>query len=93
PKPTWPANFVVARAYVDQLARSNALTPDRVTAVRQALDRAEKSSAQTRRAALTQLASSLGQDATSSSDQQKVRKLVAVVTELANGAATGAGGR
>ena len=25
PKITWPANFVVARAYIDQLARSKAL--------------------------------------------------------------------
>jgi hypothetical protein len=90
PKMTWPATFVVARAYVDQLERSNGLPALRVQAVRQALARAEKSQDQTRRDALTQLASALGQDAATSGDQAKVQKLAAVVTELAGTAATGA---
>jgi hypothetical protein len=90
PKITWPAAFVVARAYVDQLERSNGLAAERVKAVRQALDQAEKSQGQTRRTALSQLATSLGQDASMSSDQAKVQKLTAVVTELANTAAVGA---
>src|SRR5881392_1158556 len=38
PKISWPASFVVARAYVDQLERSNGLAILRVKAVRQALD-------------------------------------------------------
>jgi hypothetical protein len=84
PKITWPASFVVARAYVDQLARSNGLSVERVKAVRHELDRAEKSQGQTRRDALTQLATALGQDAATSTDQAKVQKLAAVVTELAN---------
>src|SRR6266850_2445336 len=33
PKITWPANFVVARAYVDQLARSNALPPKQLASM------------------------------------------------------------
>ena len=90
PKITWPASFVVARAYVDQLERSNGLATLRVKAVRQALDQAEKSQGTARRDALTQLASSLGQDAATSTDQAKVQKLTALVTELANTAATGA---
>src|SRR5713101_4181232 len=90
PKITWPASFVVARAYVDQLERSNGLAVERVKAVREALDRAEKSQGQARRDALTQLATGLGQDAATSSDQAKVQKLAGVVTELANTAATGA---
>jgi len=90
PKITWPASFVVARAYVDQLARSNGLSVERVKAVRHELDRAEKSQGQTRRDALTQLATALGQDAATSTDQAKVQKLAGVVTELANTAATGA---
>jgi len=90
PKLTWPASFVVARAYVDQLERSNGLATLRVKAVRQALDQAEKSQGTARRDALTQLASSLGQDAATSTDQAKVQKLTAVVTELANTAAAGA---
>jgi len=90
PKMTWPASFVVARAYVDQLERSNGLSPVRVKAVRQALDGAEKSQGAARRAALSQLATSLGQDASMSSDRAKVQKLAGVVTDLSNTAATGA---
>ena len=41
PRVQWPANFTVARAYLDQLARGNALTPERVTALRTAIDRAD----------------------------------------------------
>jgi len=90
PKMTWPASFVVARAYVDQLERSNGLSPVRVKAVRQALAQAEKSQGAARRNALTQLATSLGQDGSMSTDRAKVQKLAGVVTELANTAATGA---
>jgi hypothetical protein len=93
PKITWPAAFAVARAYVDQLARSNGLSAERIAAVRQSLDRAERANGQARRDALTQLATSLGQDAATSSDRAKVQKLAAVVGELANGQAAGAGGR
>jgi len=90
PKMTWPASFVVARAYVDQLERSNGLSPVRLKAVRQALAQAEKSQGAARRNALTQLATSLGQDGSMSTDRAKVQKLAGVVTELANTAATGA---
>jgi len=90
PKLTWPASFVVARAYVDQLERSSGLSAERLKAVRQELARAEKSHGQARRDALTQLATALGQDASASSDRAKVEKLTAVVTELVNTAATGA---
>ena len=59
---TWPPNFVVARAYVDQLARANAMAPERVTAVTGAIDRAEKAPAGgERRAALDQLDQVAGQ--------------------------------
>ena len=33
PKIVWPANFIVARAYIDQLTRSNALEPKRIAAL------------------------------------------------------------
>src|SRR6185312_7202826 len=71
PKLTWPASCVVARAYVDQLERSNGLSTARVTAVRQELSRAEQAQGQVRRDALTQLSTALGQDAAGSSDQAK----------------------
>ncbi len=90
PKLTWPASFVVARAYVDQLERSKGLSAARLNVVRQELARAEKSQGAARRGALTQLATALGQDASMSTDRAKVEKLAAVVTELANAATTGA---
>jgi len=39
----WPRQLVVAKAYVDQLERSQALPPDRIAALRQAIQRAESS--------------------------------------------------
>lgn len=39
----WPRKLVVARAYIDQLERSQALAADKITALRQAVDSAEKS--------------------------------------------------
>lgn len=39
----WPAKLVVAKAYVDQLSRSQALPSDKITAVQQALQNAERS--------------------------------------------------
>src|SRR5580693_5970274 len=43
PKIVWPRNFVVARAYVDQLVRSSALSPQKVAAINVAMDKAETS--------------------------------------------------
>lgn len=42
-KLSWPANFVVARAYLDQLERSKALPDKRIADLRSQIDRAEKS--------------------------------------------------
>src|SRR5437763_1889523 len=83
PHIVWPPSFFVAGAYVDQLARSDGLAPERVAAVGQALDRAQKLSGAERRAALTQLATQLGGDAAGAADAAKVRALAAAVTELA----------
>ena len=41
PRLTWPANTVVARAYVDQLTRSNSIQPDRAKVVKAALDKTD----------------------------------------------------
>ncbi|PYP73097.1 MAG: hypothetical protein DMD41_07350 [Gemmatimonadetes bacterium] len=98
PKLVWPASFMVARAYLDQLARSNGLAPDKVLAARTALARAEKLAGQPRRDALTQLVMQLNGDASGTTaqlsiagtgvagaaDQAKVRLLAAAVMDLAN---------
>ena len=85
-KLVWPASAVVARAYLDQLARGNGLAVDKIAAARQALARAEGMSGQGRKDALTQLAAQLNGDAAGAADQAKVRTLAAAVTDLANAA-------
>jgi hypothetical protein len=39
----WPAQLVVAKAYVDQLSRSQALPADRITSLQKAIQSAETS--------------------------------------------------
>ena len=85
PKFVWPASFVVARAYLDQLARSNGLAADSVSAVRKDLARAERLSGPARRDALTKLATRLESDAPSAAEPAKVRTLARELTEMVNG--------
>jgi len=80
----WAASFVVARAYLDQLARTNGLAAAQVTSARNALASAERLTGQKRKTALTQLAAQLNRDATGASDSAKVKTLAAAVTDLAN---------
>jgi hypothetical protein len=84
PQFVWPASFVVARAYLDQLERSNGLPSDRIAAARRALAGAESAAGQRRRNALTRLATQLNGDAPGAADQAKVRMLAAEVTDIAN---------
>jgi LVIVD repeat len=83
PKLVWPTTFALARAYLDQLARSNGLSAARVTAVRAELTRAEGLSGMARHNALAQLGTQLNGDAAGSSDQAKARLLASTVTDLA----------
>jgi hypothetical protein len=80
---TWPASFALARAYVDQLERSNGLTATRIGTVRAALRRAEGASGAARRTALTTLATQVNGYAAASSDAAKVRLLSGAVRDLA----------
>jgi hypothetical protein len=82
-KNVWVPSFALARAYLDQLARSNGLASETIAAARTTLANAERSGAQ-RKAALTQLASQLNTAAGSARDQAKVRVLSSAVNDLAN---------
>jgi len=82
----WPASFMVARAYLDQLARSNGLAPAELSAARTALAGAERLSGQGRRDALTQLATQLKGDAQGAADPARVGMLAGTVTDLAGAA-------
>jgi hypothetical protein len=84
PRMTWPPSFALAGAYVDQLERSRGLSAARITAARQALQRAQGASGAARTTALTQLATQLEGDAAGSSDAAKVRMLVGAVRDLSS---------
>ena len=79
----WPPSFALARAYVDQLERSNGLAAARVAAIRQELAGAEKASGAQRKDALTRLASQVDGDASGAGDPAKVRTLAGAVKDLA----------
>lgn len=83
PQYVWPARFVVARAYLDQLNRNNGISRDRSSAIAAELGRAEHLSGADRQGALTQLATQLEGDAQSAGDPAKVRILAGTVKALA----------
>ena len=74
-----------ARAFLDQLERSNGLPAARLESVRSDLATAEKASGATRQAALKKLATQLNAEAAKSSDQPKARMLIEAVRELMTG--------
>jgi hypothetical protein len=82
----WPAALPVAKAYLDQLGRSQGLTPVRMTAVSGVLAAAELATdAAAKRRLLEPLARQLDADARTSSDPTKVRLLADVVRRIATG--------
>ena len=81
-KLVWPAQFVVARAYLDQLERRNGLAAERVQVTRRALADAERAQGPARRDLLVRLATQLDADAAGAADRSKVGALAGVVREL-----------
>jgi hypothetical protein len=79
---TWAPSFAVARAYADQLWRSRGLGITRSILVESAIDRAERMSGASRRAALARIAAELDDHAAASRDAAKVRMLASVLREL-----------
>jgi hypothetical protein len=78
PNIIWPSNFIVARAYVDQLARSQALAPPRIAAVNAAIADSKGG------ADLMAIAVSLDKDAAEAkapADAQRMRALAAILKE------------
>ena len=83
PKFVWPASFVVARAYLDQLVRDNGISSARSGAIGRDLDRAEKLKGASQRNALNRLATQLDRDSRSAADPTRVEALAASVRDLA----------
>jgi hypothetical protein len=82
-KIVWPPSFALAKAYLDQLERSNGLAAMRIQTTRDALAAAERATALQRRTALTQLATQLSAEVAGSSDPAKMQLLAAAVSDLA----------
>ena len=80
----WRPSFALARAYVDQLARTNGLSTSRVNSARSALNSAEQGSGTTRRNALMLLAAQLRTDGSGVTDRAKMQLLANAVEGLAN---------
>jgi hypothetical protein len=79
----WPRKLVVAKAYVDQLERSQALPADQITALRQTIQRAESSHLNQRELAkLKGLAASVEKSAASAKSAADSSRLQALVEIL-----------
>jgi len=82
-KLVWAPSFALARAYLDQLARSKGIGDDVIAAARTSLDTAERRAGAQRKTALTELATRLNTAAATAQDQTKARLLSTAVTDLA----------
>ncbi len=85
PVSEWPATFSLARAYVDQLDRADAMSPAELLLVRTALYNAENQSGATRAQTLTELANGVAGMAADSGDPAKAQMLADAVRRLAQG--------
>jgi hypothetical protein len=87
PKITWPANFVVARAYIDQLTRSRALAPPRIAALNAVIAKFDASRSNSKEGVdLMAIAVSLDKDAAEAktpADADRMRALAAIFKERA----------
>lgn len=79
----WPSTFALAKAYLDQLQRDNALGSDALQAMRDGVAEAETSSD---RAGLMQLAAMAERSAQSSDHADKMRALAGTLRDLAGSA-------
>lgn len=86
PRFEWPASFVLARAYLDQLERGHGLAKNRVSSVAKTLKQAETQQGTKQGGTLTRLAADLERDAGRSSDPARVRLLAGVISDLAGAA-------
>ena len=80
----WPARYVVARAYLDQLVRADRLREAWAAPVYRELRRIESLRLNRRRAALVTLAARVDRDARTSSDPTRVAALASVIRRLAD---------
>jgi LVIVD repeat len=80
---SWPATYSLARAYLDQLERSNGMDAGKIADARAQLARAEKAGGPERQQTLTQLVSRLETAVKGAGDAAKVQLLAGAVRQLA----------
>ena len=84
----WPAKLVVAKAYLDQLSRSQALPADKITALQKAIGNAENSHmSKSNVAKLSGMAPSLEESATAAKTPADSKRLHALADILKHPAA------
>ncbi|MDQ3071041.1 MAG: hypothetical protein M3R55_15095 [Acidobacteriota bacterium] len=81
-KMVWPPSFALARAYADQLKRSNGLSAARLASVYTDLTAAERLTGTARTRALSRMVTTLNADVARSTDKEKVRMLGAAIAAL-----------
>ncbi len=79
---TWPASYSLARAYLDQLERSNGLDQSKIASARAELASAEKSTGANQSAALARLVSQLESESAGAADAAKVQLLAGTLKQL-----------
>jgi len=79
---TWPKTYSLARAYLDQLERSNGMDAGKIATARAELARAEKVSGAKQQEVLTRLVERLEADVAGAGDTAKVQTLAGVVRQL-----------
>jgi hypothetical protein len=81
-KIVWPAKLVVAKAYLDQLERSQALPADQIAAMRDTIQTAESSRLTKGRAKLQSFARSLKESAQTTNNAVDSKRLLALAEIL-----------
>lgn len=80
----FPPSFALARAYLDQLERSNGMAAAEIASTRTALSAAERLGGTDRQVALTRLAAELTSIAAGAADRAKAETLARAVADLAS---------
>ncbi len=83
PKIEWPSSLIVAKAYVDQLERSQALPASQIAELRKAINKAEKSHLKKKQVAkLNELATQVDSSVAGAKDPADANRLTALSTIL-----------
>jgi hypothetical protein len=83
PQVTWPSSLIVAKAYLDQLARSQALPANQIASLMKAVDKTEKSHLKKKDVAkLSQMASTVDSSASGAKDPADAKRMTALAEIL-----------